>query len=116
MQEQQQSRQEEPEEKRAFWKQHIENWRVSGLTQKRYCQKHDLIHHRFTYWKRRFDQTTSGITFVQVPQIRRSITRSSSSQSSALRLVVDENFQIDVGPDFDPQILRRLISTLRTVS
>jgi len=36
-----------------FWADHIERWRLSNLTQVGYCQQHDLIAHRFTYWKRK---------------------------------------------------------------
>jgi len=36
-----------------FWENHIERWRSSDLTQVGYCQQHDLIAHRFTYWKRK---------------------------------------------------------------
>jgi len=36
-----------------FWENHIEHWHSSDLTQVSYCQQHDLIAHRFTYWKRK---------------------------------------------------------------
>ena len=51
------SRQELLEQKRSHWKQHIERWRSSRMTQKAYCQQHDLGYHKFTYWKKRFVQT-----------------------------------------------------------
>lgn len=60
-----QTRSEEREQKRAFWKQHIASWQSSGLTQIAYCDKHELKTHQFVYWKKRFVQTDAGITFVR---------------------------------------------------
>jgi hypothetical protein len=109
-------RSEELEQKRASWKQHIENWRSSGQTQRDYCCQHELRPYQFTYWKKRFIQTDTGITFVPI-KIRRSVQSASGMcSSSALRLNVGRDLQIEIGPDFDPQLLRRLVTTLRTVS
>ena len=110
-----QSRSEELEQKRGFWRQHIEVWRSSGLTQIAYCRQHELRPHQFTYWKKRFIQTDTGITFVPL-KIRRCVQPASGMcSSSALRLNVGRDLQIEIGPDFDSHLLRRLISTLRTV-
>ena len=110
-----QSRSEELEQKRAFWKSHIENWRSSGQTQRSYCCQHELRPHQFTYWKKRFVQTDSGITFVPV-KIRRCVqTATGPGSPSVLRITVARDLQIEIGPDFDSHLLRRLITTLRTV-
>jgi len=37
--------------KTAFWKQHIDAWRHSKLTQRDYAKQHDLAIARFVYWK-----------------------------------------------------------------
>ena len=39
------SRAEELEQKRSYWKQHIDSWQVTGLTQAEYCRQHNLKHH-----------------------------------------------------------------------
>ena len=44
-----------PEEKRAQWRKHITDWRHSGLSQKAYCESHELKTHQFWYWLRQFD-------------------------------------------------------------
>ena len=36
-----------------YWREQIEAWRVSGKSQQAFCQQHDLIYHRFTYWRRK---------------------------------------------------------------
>ena len=40
------SRAEELEQKRSYWKQHIDSWQVTGQTQAEYCRRHNLKHHR----------------------------------------------------------------------
>ena len=108
------SRQELLEQKRSHWKQHLERWRCSGMTQKAYCQQHELSSHRFTYWKKRFAQTQTGITFVPV-KIRRCLALPPERQASCLRVIVDSDLQIEIGSDFDAPLLRRLITTLRSL-
>jgi len=103
------SRQAELEEKRRFWKQHIEDWRSSDLAQTDYCRRHDLLHHRFVYWKRKF-QSVSNPAFIELklpavpyPKIL--------PPASSLRVSVSR-FQIAVDQNFDPATLCRLVSTL----
>jgi len=108
-----QTRSEHLERKRAYWKQHLENWRSSGLTQLAYCRQHDLKVHQFTYWKKRFVQTEAGITFVPV-NIRPADSMASVDSADSLRLIVDGDLQIEITADFDPRLLRRLIATLRS--
>lgn len=106
------SRAEQLEQNRTYWKQHIESWRSSGLTQTSYCHQHELKAHQFTYWKKRFVQTDNGITFVPV-KIRGSLSSACGINSSSLLLIVDRDLQIEIRPDFDPALLRRLIAALR---
>jgi hypothetical protein len=36
------------------WRQHIDTWRASQESQQAFCKQHDLNYHRFTYWRRKF--------------------------------------------------------------
>ena len=45
------SRAEQLEHKHSYWKQHIEIWPKTGLTQAEYCQRHNLKHFQLVYWK-----------------------------------------------------------------
>lgn len=105
---------EELEQKRALWKQHIESWQSSGLTQSAYCRQHELKVHQLVYWKKRFVQTDSGITFVPL-KIRHSQPPSAGMCSASMRVIVDRDLQIELGADFDPRLLCRLITTLRSL-
>lgn len=35
------------------WKHRLEQWQSSGLQPREWCQKHDLLFHRFYYWRRK---------------------------------------------------------------
>ena len=38
-------------EKTTFWQQHVDAWRTSNLTQRKYAKQHGLVAARFVYWK-----------------------------------------------------------------
>lgn len=103
------SREEALEEKRRFWKQHIDDWQDSGLSQVEYCRQHHLIAHRFTYWKHKFkpdfDQSFIELKLPTIPYPQTSPT------ASPLRVAVNR-FHVAVERDFDPIALRQLIYSL----
>jgi hypothetical protein len=43
------SRAEQLEQKRTYWKQQIDSWQQTGLSQTEYCRRHDLKHHQLVY-------------------------------------------------------------------
>ncbi len=40
----------------ACWKEHVEAWKCSGVSQNKFCQEHALSYHRFMYWRRKFER------------------------------------------------------------
>ena len=45
------SRAEALEQKRTYWKQHIDQWQQTGLTQAEYCRRYNLKHHQLVIEK-----------------------------------------------------------------
>jgi len=45
-----------------YWQDQVNSWRTTGRSQASFCEAHDLSYHRFTYWRRKFDEahTRSG--------------------------------------------------------
>ncbi len=39
-----------------YWQDQVNSWRKSGRSQASFCNAHDLSYHRFTYWRRKFDE------------------------------------------------------------
>ena len=106
------SRAEQLEQKRTYWKQHIDSWQETGLTQVEYCRQHNLKHHQLVYWKKRFLKTETGVSFVplkleDLPDIP------AQPECASLSLAINNHFKIEIRAGFDAQLLRQLIFALR---
>ena len=55
-----------------YWREHIEAWRSGSDSQAAYCTAHDLIYHRFVYWRKKYEADVSA------PELRE--TRSGFAQ------------------------------------
>ena len=109
------SRAEQLEQKRSYWKQHIESWQETGLTQTEYCRRHNLKHHQLVYWKKRFSKSEAGVSFVPI-KLDDLLDIPSQFDTTALCLVINNQFKIEIRHGFDAQLLRQLIFALRGLS
>ena len=107
-----QSRAEQIAEKRRFWKQQIQQWKDSGLTQTEFCHLHNLKPHQLTYWKKRFQPAQAPISLVEL-KWESNFQTPPCSNPSPLRLIVNEQLRIDVDRGFDPLTLQQLVLSLR---
>ena len=106
------SRAEQLEQKRTYWKQHIDSWQEAGLSQAEYCRRHNLKHHQLLYWKRRFLKTETGVSFVPV-KLEDLLDIPAQPDQASLCLVINNHFKIEIRAGFDAQLLRQLIFALR---
>jgi hypothetical protein len=106
------SRAEQLEQKRAYWKQHVESWQETGLTQAEYCRRHNLKHHQLVYWKKRFLKTETNVSFVAL-ELEDLLDLPSQPDRTPLCLVISNFFKIEIRAGFDAQLLRQLIFALR---
>jgi hypothetical protein len=103
------SREAELEQKRRFWKQHVEAWQSGHLAQAEYCRQHHLIVHWFTYWKQKLKcGTDQSFIELKLPPVA---YPKGLSPATPLQLTVNR-FQVTVDRDFDPITLRQLIYSL----
>jgi hypothetical protein len=98
------SRSEERAEKRQLWEQHIRNWKESGLAQSEYCRRHNLRENQFTYWKRKFQLAAVPISLVEL-QLDTALQNRNSAKQATLRLIVCDQYRIEVERGFDPVAL-----------
>jgi len=99
---------------RRYWKEQIESWQKSGLSQTEFCRRHGLKYHRFLYWRKRFIRPAaprpSGI--VELP-FAIGTGGLVPEPLKPVRLAVGlRNYRIEVERDFDPIALRQLIHVL----
>ena len=106
------SRAEQIEQKRIYWKQHIESWQETGLTQTEYCRRNNLKHHQLVYWKKRFLKTETDVSFVPL-KFEDLLDIPAQADQASLYLVINNHLKIEIRVGFDAQLLRQLIFALR---
>jgi len=109
------TRTEELTEIRTFWKKKIQGWQESGLSQVEYCRTHNLIPHRFTYWKQKLVKKNTGVPISLVQVNMKAGFHSGPAYASPLRLVFGNQFHVEIDRGFDPVTLRQLVLALRQV-
>ena len=106
------SRAEQLEQKRIYWKQQIEQWQQTGLSQAEYCRRNNLKHHQLVYWKRRYLKTQTEVSFAAV-QLEDLLDIPVSADQASLAVVIDHHFKVEIKEGFDPKLLRQVITVLR---
>lgn len=62
------------------WKQHLQSWRDSGLSQSAWCRQHNIKPNQFWYWRNKLDQAS---------QPAASITHEESTPSAFVPVITD---------------------------
>ena len=106
------SRAEQLEQKRSYWKHHIDSWQETGLSQAEYCRRHNLKHHQLVYWKKRFLNTETAVSFVPI-KLEDLLDIPAQPDRASLCLVINNQFKVEIRAGFDAQLLRQLIFALR---
>ncbi|MDX9897103.1 IS66 family insertion sequence element accessory protein TnpA [Desulfofustis limnaeus] len=101
--------------KQSFWQHHIDDWRQSGKSQRRYCLAHGLALATFGYWRRKIREgRTEKPHFYPLVLSGQSFRSKTTHMShSGLRVVLGNNrFTIEIDDHFSPAVLRDLVTTL----
>ena len=97
--------------KEQYWRKHVAFWRESNLSQVEYCRLNDLPIKNFGYWKRKESETVSA--HPRFFPLVAAGPGPMAIRASALQLNIQEKrFSIEIGEDFSPMLLKRLIATL----
>ncbi|RLA04944.1 MAG: IS66 family insertion sequence hypothetical protein [Gammaproteobacteria bacterium] len=96
----------ETEELAEYWQIQINRWRTSGESQSSFCKAHELSYHRFTYWRRKFeDRPTEPGGFALV--------RCQSGVASHLSVALPNGLVVQgIGAD-NLAVARQLLESLR---
>ena len=102
----------ECQQKRKFWQAHIEAWKDSNLSQAEYCRKHRLKTHRLCYWiNKKSAKSDHPLALVEIP-LQKMPVRS----DAALRLTIDNHYQVEIADHFLPETLEQILLTIRRVA
>lgn len=94
------------QQRREFWETHIEQWQASGLSQRAYCLKHDLIIHRFYDWRRRIKPGDNNrVSFLPV-----SLTGGASFNQPSVRIHTPNGYTIEIGNQTGSTEIDRLVA------
>jgi hypothetical protein len=100
------------ETKRTFWRTHITSWGEAGISQAEYCRRNGLSSKSFTYWKRKQKSAkVNSVSFVPVP-LSPTMDVDTKGRRAPLCIVLDDSYRIEVGDDFSPLTLQRLVHAL----
>jgi len=106
----------QPENKLAklqYWHEHIESWKISGLSQAEYCRLNSLRPKNFWYWKKQTREALEQLRFFPLALVPRKAVNPIKPGSASLQLTLQEQrFRIEIGENFSPSVLKGLIMTL----
>lgn len=91
--------------RRRFWKHHVEQWQISGLSQAAYCRKHQLNAHRFYYWRRRVLASQDRVSFLPV-----ALSAPSMCHQSTIRIHTPNGFTVELEDQDDAFKIEQLIA------
>jgi len=83
-----------------LWGLNIDQWKQSSISQVEYCRQHDLVRHRFTYWKTKLKKQNLPVEFIQIPD-------SSPINPVGLKLNIGLGLQIEVLDGFSRNTWKR---------
>lgn len=99
------------QQRRKFWQTHIERWQASGLSQRAYCIKHDLIIQRFYDWRRRFKSAENNrVSFLPV-----SLAGSTAFNHPSVRIHTPNGYTIEIENQIGSTEIDRLVAMLATL-
>ncbi len=98
------------ETREKYWQKHINEWRVSGLSQKQFCSSRSIVLSTFSYWKSKINRikpVTPKFYPLTVPDLT-----CNSSDAGLMLIVGSKQFQVQIKKDFSQTTLKKLVATL----
>jgi hypothetical protein len=92
--------------RRAFWAEHVQAWRHSGMTQVAYCLQHQINTKSFGYWFR--SRELKSETLTMVPIAVREV-----APTSELKLRHPSGWELIVPCTIEPAWLANLLQEMR---
>ncbi len=95
----------------SFWKQQIENWKTSGLSQAQFCLDHNLVKTTFGYWRSKFNRENKPHSLLPVTITPDTDTKSAPG-ASGISICVKGRFIVQLEERFCGSTLSKLIDIL----
>ncbi len=95
--------------KEEYWKGHIRECSIGGMSQAEYCRRQKLSPKLYTYWKRRLREQ-EPISFVPV-QIKSALQIPAEPPTGVV--LYKEEYRIEIKEGFKREVLGEVLRTLR---
>jgi len=96
------------EEKQKFWKGHLESWKASGISRRKYCEVNGINTNTFGYWIQRFKKMNKKESSF----IRLNISK---DFVSTFEITIKNKYRIKLNNNYCSESLQKLIRTLESV-
>lgn len=96
-------------EKEQRGRQHVAAWRASGLSQREYCDHHNLSRSALGYWSWKVNAEKKDGEFVEVHSTGRG--RAGGSGTS-IELFVGPGYRVRLGEGFSTEALKHLLDVI----
>ena len=106
------TRQEHSKRRHGYWQAHVDACQKSGLTRASYCEQNGINLKTFAYWKHRLKRRNSPVKFIQVGPTH-GLSMQSQSRATALKLIIDSRFAVEIAEGFNPATLVKLVEAVR---
>lgn len=98
------------EDNRQRWRERIQVWKQSGLTQKEFCEQHHVGLSTFQRWRRKLaiqekPKGSAAVSFLPVGVV--------GSSESGLTVLLNNRLRIEVSTGFDASTLKQVIEVLQ---
>ena len=97
------------EEKRELWKQRIEDFHGSKLTQKEFAKRNGIVVNTLQNWLKKIQSEPEAPTETQWLEVK---TATPERKSAAMILEID-GVRIAVTEDYNPEFLKSVVRTLK---
>jgi hypothetical protein len=101
--------------KEKFWQAHLSAQQKSGLTQVEYCRRNSLSKSTFGWWKHQLNKRSSAscsLVPVAIIKDKPASVNTGQQTSAGLTLIARSGELIEIGVDFHPPTLARVLQTL----
>lgn len=99
-------------ERTELWKQRIEGWKESGLSQLAYCKKNNIPNSNFNYWKKKIytpRKDLEELKLIKLPVKVQSLT------TCLFTIECPFGYKIQVPESFNSDSLKRLVLDLKEI-
>jgi hypothetical protein len=94
-----------------YWREQVEAWRVSGLTQSEYCRRGGVNWYGFRYWKGKVDFEVGSPTPKETKLVAVKVPRAGGGRGE-IRIRVGGRYVVEVAEGFEGSTLRQVLDLL----